>query len=397
MPSTAALPFWKTVLSSALAGLIARGATHPLDTIKVRLQTALPPPPSPSSPSSSSSSSTTIHGLRAWSAFTHITRTEGFRVLYAGLPTALIWAVPATVVYLCTYEGVRAWLGGAEADTSSAVHLVAGAVAELVSNVFWCPMEVVKSRQQADLAGRRRRAAARGRGRGQRRRGDDDDDDDDDADESVLLESLKSTTTSAAATIDPDADEHENDVDHPTPHAPHHPHPAASLSTITFMRQIYARQGLRGFYVGFWLGVLVYLPYSILYFVLYEDFKNLVAGGGGGGHETQAGLSVWAILACSALAGLIAAAATNPLDVPKTAFQVAADGAAADQSTDDDDAHHQHQQQQQQQSTFTSTVASLWRQGGWRAFTSGMSARCAWMVPTIVIQFTVFEQAKRWL
>ncbi|KAJ3164698.1 hypothetical protein HDU88_005132 [Geranomyces variabilis] len=374
MPSAAAaLPFWKTILSSALAGFIARGATHPLDTIKVRLQTALPP----SSSSSSSSPQSTIHGLRAWSAFTHITRTEGFLVLYAGLPTALIWAVPATVVYLCTYEVVRAWLGGADADTSSVVHLVAGGMAELVSNVFWCPMEVVKSRQQADLAGRRRQRERRhGRSRGDALA-------DDDADESVLLESLDSAS---AATIDAN-EEHDDEPDR-TSSRPH-PHPAASLSTLTFMRQIYDRQGLRGFYVGFWLGVLVYLPYSILYFVLYEDFKNLLAGGGADGQKTQAGLSVWAILACSALAGLIAAAATNPLDVPKTAFQVAADG--TDHSTDDDP-HQRHQP-----STFTSTVVSLWREGGWRAFTSGMSARCAWMVPTIVIQFTVFEQAKRWL
>ncbi|KAI8588087.1 mitochondrial carrier domain-containing protein [Geranomyces variabilis] len=248
-------------------------------------------------------------------------------------------------------------------------------MAELVSNVFWCPMEVVKSRQQADLAGRRQR---------ERRHGSSGDALADAADESVLLESLDNTS---AATIDAN-EEHDDEPDRTTSR---HPHPAASLSTLAFMRQIYDRQGLRGFYVGFWLGVLVYLPYSILYFVLYEDFKNLLAGGGGAdGQKTQAGLSVWAILACSALAGLIAAAATNPLDVPKTAFQVAADG--TDHSTNDP-----HQRQQQQPSTFTSTVVYLWREGGWRAFTSGMSARCAWMVPTIVIQFTVFEQAKRWL
>ncbi|KAJ3158785.1 hypothetical protein HDU86_002466 [Geranomyces michiganensis] len=328
---------------------------------------------------------TTVHSsLRAWSAFRLITFNEGYLALYAGLPSALLWAIPATVTYLCTYEFIRARLGGANADRATVVHFIAAGVAELVSNVFWCPMEVVKSRQQAKG------------GEGVSRQNNELDN----IDDTVLLNPLY------------DNDDDDDGDTYPAPQSQAHTH---SLSTLQFMRQLYTQQGLGGFYVGFWLGVLVYLPYSILYFILYEKFKNLAAGNLDA-HQ-QAGLSVWAILACSALAGLIAAAATNPIDgtffqkkknkkaisssfpfyndpkkiprtVPKTAYQVAADGSRTTTINTNNTATTT-------EITFTQTVLKLYRQSGWRAFTAGMSARCAWMVPTIVIQFTVFEQVKR--
>src|SRR5690349_19491573 len=61
-----------------------------------------------------------------------------------------MFAVPATIVYLCMYELARTYrrvLG--DPDVNSFIHVLAGSSSEFVSNVFWCPMEVIKSRQQA--------------------------------------------------------------------------------------------------------------------------------------------------------------------------------------------------------------------------------------------------------
>ncbi|TPX57330.1 hypothetical protein PhCBS80983_g03930 [Powellomyces hirtus] len=342
-------PFWMTVAASAVAAIVARGTTHPIETVKVRLQTA----------KRNESARGGVYGMSLWTAFVHIVRHEGLWVLYYGLPTALMWAVPATITYLCTYEWWRKHLDFiGDPDTSSVIHLVAGGMAELVSNIFWCPMEVVKSRQQANLASstdpRRPNLKYRPSGGDALHSSHFSDEDE----EEILLNEL-------AEFQNPPSFHH-----HPTTTLSH-----SRLSTFAFMRSLYQRQGLRGFYVGFWLGVLVYLPYSMIYFILYEAFKNWAAGG-----APQASLSAWAIMVCAAGAGAVGAAATNPLDVPKTAYQVAADNA-----------------DYRPRITFLETVLMLWREGGWRAFCKGVGARVSWLAPTVVLQFTVFETVKRWL
>ncbi|KNC95986.1 uncharacterized protein SPPG_09554 [Spizellomyces punctatus DAOM BR117] len=143
-------------------------------------------------------------------------------------------------------------------------------------------------------------------------------------------------------------------------------------STFAFLRSIYDRQGFAGFFVGFWLGILVYVPYSIIYFVLYEEFKNLA-----GGDQGQASLSAGAYIVCSAVAGAVGASATNCLDVPKTAYQVARDS----------DAHATV--------GFIEFTIGLWKREGVWGFTRGIGARVAWMVPTIVLQFTLFESVRK--
>lgn len=298
-----------------------------------------------------------VNGLYVFPALWHILRCEGISALYHGFATALLFAVPATIVYLCTYEATRAYLSFlGSADTNSFIHLLAGALAEFLSNVFWCPMEVIKSRQQAKNhmfpAGKYIKLNAHP-SRPHSLSDGEMDPDLDLGDDALPLHNVNRA-----------ADINQSDIASANP----------NLSTIGFIKSIYLRQGIFGFFVGFWLGLLVYMPYSIIYFVLYERFKNIAAGEAG-----RESLSAPAYIICSATAGAIAAAATNCLDVPKTAFQVARD--AASRSGEG----------------FFDVVIEIWQREGISGFNRGCAARVFWMVPTIVLQFTVYENVKSWL
>lgn len=74
-----------------------------------------------------------------------------FRGLYRGLGVACLFHAPALSIYLTTYDSSKLLLGrliGQEWEETSAVFLASGFVAEVVSGVFWTPMEVVKQRMQ---------------------------------------------------------------------------------------------------------------------------------------------------------------------------------------------------------------------------------------------------------
>ncbi|KAI9096986.1 mitochondrial carrier domain-containing protein, partial [Phlyctochytrium arcticum] len=231
-----------------------------------------------------------------------------------GFAMSLTFCIPATILYLCTYEAFRNnanFLGNPE--TSSLIHFIGGALAEIISNVFWCPMEVVKGRQQA---------------------------------------AIKATPPPRTGYVDQSSN-------------------PSDMTTWGFCSDIFRRQGLTGFFVGFWFGILVYLPYSVIYFVFYEDFKNFFAG-----EKGQSSLSSLNIMLCSAAASAIAAAVTNLIDVPKTAYQVAKD------------------QESNASLSFREYVTTMWQREGFWGFTRGMGARVAWMVPSTVIQFTIFEAVR---
>ena len=83
-------------LGSSAAGIISRCLTHPLDTIKARLQ----------APSSSSSSS--YKG--PWNVLTTTIRTEGISGLYRGFGAVVMGGTPGTIVYLCSYDLLKSKL-----------------------------------------------------------------------------------------------------------------------------------------------------------------------------------------------------------------------------------------------------------------------------------------------
>ncbi|NXW51998.1 S2539 protein, partial [Nyctiprogne leucopyga] len=62
-------------------------------------------------------------------AFVKITRYEGIRSLWSGLPPTLVMAVPATVIYFTTYDQLRDYLHARTGSRGHHIPLLAGALA----------------------------------------------------------------------------------------------------------------------------------------------------------------------------------------------------------------------------------------------------------------------------
>lgn len=217
------------VIASAAAGLAGRLVCHPVDTIKSQLQAGVSP---------------------TWS----------FRAMYRGLGVALGGGIPATVMYLNTYDYSKAYLSREDLGLPSfAVHLTAGMVAETVSCLVFVPVDVIKERMQ--IQG---------------------------------LRPEKSPTNKSVY----------------------------YRNTRDAIWQILAKEGIAyGFYKGYGATLLSFGPFSAAYFAIYESLKPLVAirlgKAGKDGEET-----LLSNIVASASAGALASWLTNPLDLAKLRLQV---------------------------------------------------------------------------
>ncbi len=84
-------------------------------------------------------------------------------------------------------------------------------------------------------------------------------------------------------------------------------------NVIDCLRKVRAREGLRSLYAGYGTTLVMNVPYHAFFFTSYETLKKLV--------DNRVEESVGVHLACGALAGVVAAGLTNPLDVAKTRLQ----------------------------------------------------------------------------
>ncbi|XP_061568666.1 probable mitochondrial glutathione transporter SLC25A39 isoform X1 [Cololabis saira] len=82
-------------------------------------------------------------------AFVKITRHEGVRSLWSGLPPTLVMAVPATVIYFTCYDQLRDFLRFGVGLHGSHVPLLAGALARLGAVTVISPLELVRTKMQA--------------------------------------------------------------------------------------------------------------------------------------------------------------------------------------------------------------------------------------------------------
>ncbi|KAG0229480.1 hypothetical protein BGW42_001570 [Actinomortierella wolfii] len=124
--------------ASTIAALCSRLLTHPLDTIKTRVQ-------------ASSSGQSDGQIVR------NIIKSRG---LYRGLPVALTLSVPGLSVYLTVYDLSKQVFARTSAaalkDGTVWNHMAAATVAEVSSGLFWTPMEVLKQKQQVQDMARHR-------------------------------------------------------------------------------------------------------------------------------------------------------------------------------------------------------------------------------------------------
>lgn len=82
-------------------------------------------------------------------AFVKITRHEGLRSLWSGLPPTLVMAVPATVIYFTCYDQLRDFLRFGVGLQGSHVPLVAGGLARLGAVTVISPLELVRTKMQS--------------------------------------------------------------------------------------------------------------------------------------------------------------------------------------------------------------------------------------------------------
>ncbi|KAM9844049.1 mitochondrial glutathione transporter SLC25A39 isoform 2-T2 [Aulostomus maculatus] len=82
-------------------------------------------------------------------AFVKITRHEGLRSLWSGLPPTLVMAVPATVIYFTCYDQLRDFLRYGLEFQGSHVPLVAGGLARLGAVTVISPLELIRTKMQS--------------------------------------------------------------------------------------------------------------------------------------------------------------------------------------------------------------------------------------------------------
>ncbi|KAG0269293.1 hypothetical protein BGZ95_002135 [Linnemannia exigua] len=197
------------LLASSSAALCSRLCTHPLDTLKTRIQV-----------------SNSSQGLIP--TFVELVRA---RSLYRGLPIALALSVPGLSVYLTTYDIAKHRLSrqfhSFGTDTVQN-HMMSGMIAEVCSGLFWTPMEILKSKQQVENMSSGVYSTSAGAGKSVPS-----------SIASNASSSLSPPTSSVASTTQSTIPKY--------------------TSTWSLARQIYKHEGLLGFYRGYFitLGVFV--------------------------------------------------------------------------------------------------------------------------------------------
>ncbi|XP_019403992.1 PREDICTED: solute carrier family 25 member 39-like isoform X4 [Crocodylus porosus] len=82
-------------------------------------------------------------------AFVKITRYEGIRSLWSGLPPTLVMAVPATVIYFTTYDQLRNYLHSRMGSQGHHIPLLAGALSRLGAVTVISPLELIRTKMQS--------------------------------------------------------------------------------------------------------------------------------------------------------------------------------------------------------------------------------------------------------
>lgn len=135
-------------------------------------------------------------------------------------------------------------------------------------------------------------------------------------------------------------------------------------NTRETIRAIYKVNGLRSFYHGYGLSLVVYLPFSATFFISYEKLKSLMHN-----HRNSSLLPIYDYAGCAAVAAALAVAVTNPVDMIKTRKQI---GLVSAETAGDG-------------------IIKILRREGWNSLRRGMGMRLAFYVPSTCLSFTVFE------
>ncbi|KAF8978530.1 hypothetical protein BGZ46_006370 [Entomortierella lignicola] len=310
--------------ASSAAAFISRLCTHPLDTLKTRVQASSKP-------------------LPLLPTFLDLVKNGG---LYRGLPIALTLSAPGLSVYLTAYDLTKekishqfSFLG----KDSVINHLTSAAIAEILSGLFWTPMEVLKSKQQVENFGSSPTSSLTSK--------------------SLRIPASVSSFSTAATTAK---------AQQPLPKT------RTPISTVDLAKKIYQQEGFIGFYRGYFITLGVFVPYSMIYFAAYEQLKEMAwqRRGGIDNFKNEENLPFLTIATCAAVATGIAGGVSNIVDVVKTRWQISVLATT------------------EENSSTGRIVRHMFRQGGLASFTQGMGARVLWMIPSVTISMSTYEWLK---
>jgi solute carrier family 25 iron transporter 28/37 len=128
------------MFAGAVAGAIADCFTHPLSTVKTRLQCQ-----GAMLKDGAGGSAGGVFYKGPISGMAFIARTEGFRSLYKGIGIVVAGAAPGQALYFAGYETVKR-VGGSHPVTN----FLGGVTAQICGSLAWVPMDVVKERLQIE-------------------------------------------------------------------------------------------------------------------------------------------------------------------------------------------------------------------------------------------------------
>ena len=231
------------LIASCFAGLVGRCCCHPMDTVKAQLQSAR--------------SSKPVFALRA---------------LYRGLGVSLLGGVPATAIYLNSYDMSKTHLMK-QNWPDFVTFLSAGMIAEILACVVFVPVDVIKERMQV---------------------------------QGLLQGHMKPNGGNSSTYY---------------------------RNTVDAVKQIIKHEGVSGFYKGYGATLLSFGPFSAVYFALYENMKPIAAdyfhtdadaNAAKVMNKSYSGNDTFTSnLVASAGAGALASWLTNPLDLAKLRLQIA--------------------------------------------------------------------------
>ena len=159
------------------------------------------------------------------------------------------------------------------------------------------------------------------------------------------------------------------------------------------LRSIAKTEGFRGIYKGYWATLASFGPFSALYFMFYEQFKDFARDQRGitisQGRMEDANLPFLQLVSCSAGAGALASWLTSPLDMAKLRLQVQRGRLAAMATTGATN------NQAEQYTSMVDCLRKVYRnEGGVRGLFRGAGARVLHVVPATAVTMSCYEKCR---
>jgi solute carrier family 25 iron transporter 28/37 len=134
---------------------------------------------------------------------------------------------------------------------------------------------------------------------------------------------------------------------------------------------VYRKEGLYAFYVSYPTTLAMSIPYHSVTFTVYESMRKILNPGGGYDPVTH--------ITAGGIAGGVAAAITNPIDVVKTLLQTRGESQMSEV---------------QAVRGFIDGAKVVYKTRGWQGFFKGVSPRIMATMPSTAICWATYEYFK---